>query len=264
MNTAPLLIDQAEGLTTLSLHNPGRRNAISLAGWTALRQAIMAVDDDPDCRVVVLRGSDGHFGAGADIGEFPTAFATEASTLAYFGEMEGAMRAIEHSAKPVIAAIDGLCIGACVALALACDIRIAADASSFAVTPAKIGIAYPYGDIQRLVRAIGPGAARSLLFTGDRLPAPEAARIGLIDHLAPAEAFEVEVDLLARRIAANSHFTVRSSKTAVKAILDGTDRDGTEYRKLLVAAVMGPDFAEGIAAFGERRAPRFPATTPPS
>ncbi|HEY0316396.1 MAG TPA: enoyl-CoA hydratase/isomerase family protein [Sphingomonas sp.] len=264
MTRPTLCIERRDGIATLLLNRPDRRNAIDAAGWHAIKAAVDAQNNDPDCLVMIIRGAGEHFGAGADIREFPVIFETREGIYAYFAAMEAAMEAIEATPKPVVAAIEGMCIGACVALALACDVRIASASSSFAITPAKLGIIYPYRDVARVVQAIGAGRARSLLFTGRAISGKEARDIGLIDHLVDDDGFDREVTSFASLLKRSSQATIRASKQAVRSVLGGMDASGAGYPDALVEAIEGIDFREGIAAFLTKRAPDFAFRSPPA
>lgn len=260
--TDHIITEKAEDITTIRLDRPRQKNAIALAGWQAIPAHIACAEADPDCRVIVLRGADGNFGAGADIAEFAHVLATPDQTLAYFAAMESAMQAFEHARKPVVAVVEGLCIGACVALSLACDIRIVSTDAIFAVTPARLGIAYPYGDVRRLLDALGPGRTKSLLFSGRRIDAHQAEIFGLVDHLVPAATFEADLAPLLHSITTASLWTITASKQAVRALLDGQSAASAGYPEHLATTVTGPDFIEGTTAFREKRAPRFTYTPP--
>jgi len=245
MDDPVLLCEHIDEITSIVMNRPEQRNAISLAGWRALTQAIADASADPACRVIVIRGASGNFGAGADIAEFDACFASSESTKAYFSQIEQTMASIESTPKPIIAAIEGLCIGACVALALACDIRIASQNSQFAITPAKLGLAYPYGDLGRVTRAIGPGYTRSLLFTGCRIGSDVALAIGLIEHVYKDEEFSTRLLAIARDVAASSRFTIKATKEAVRALAMGLSDELAGYPDVLIKAVSSEDFAEG-------------------
>jgi enoyl-CoA hydratase/carnithine racemase len=162
----------------LTLRRPEARNAIPLAGWDALGERIREAEG---ARALVLAGTAEAFCAGADLGDF-AAMEGDAAAAAAF--REGMRRGIEPLAAlpiPTIALVEGPCYGAGVALALACDLRLAGPGARFAITPAKIGISYPQEDVFRLVSRIGPGQAAKLLYTGGVVGADEALRIGLAD-----------------------------------------------------------------------------------
>jgi len=250
---------EVEGaVATLWLNGAPQRNALSLSTWEAIPAAVAEAEAATGCRVIVIRGRGGHFGAGGDIKEFCAVFADEASTLVYFDRMEAAMRSIETARLPTVALIEGLCVGACVALALACEIRLGAAASSYAITPAKLGIAYPYGDIARVVSAIGASRTKTLMYSGVAIPAETALVYGLIDRVIAADS---DTAAFVSAVAASSPWTIATTRRAIHNV--GLDRSNKAagYPETLVAAVTGTDFAEGMNAFIEKRTAVFSDVT---
>jgi enoyl-CoA hydratase/carnithine racemase len=134
---------------------------------------------------------------------------------------------------------------------MACDIRVASPAARFGITPAKLGLVYPLHDVKLLVDLVGPGQARRMLYTGELLPAEEAQRIGLIEIIADSS------DALTTQIATASGSSARTIKQFVRRVLDGQVADDAETLAIFAAAFTGPDFAEGTAAFVEKRKPEF-------
>lgn len=262
MIDAEVWANNSDGVTTIWLNRPKRKNAINMAGWIEIRSQVVLAGADPKCSVIVIRGAEGNFGAGADIGEFAEVFATPDRTLDYFAFMEAAMQSIERSPKPVLAAVEGLCFGACVALALACDVRIVSDGSVFAITPAKLGIVYPYGDVRRVVNAIGPGRAKSLLFSGREIDAHEAQIFGLVDHLIDTDNYSSKLADVIGSIVHASVWTISASKRAVRDLIDGKRPDAAGYPEMLAQTVVGIDFVEGTHAFRDKRKPEFPFFIP--
>ncbi len=173
----------------LTLDRPEARNAIPLDGWEALAARISEVAAS-EARLLVIAGAGGAFCAGADLSDFRRLAEEPDARVRFRAGMRAAFDALPALTIPVIAMIDGPCYGAGVALALACDLRLATDAARFAITPAKIGISYPQEDVQRLVALVGTGQASRLLFTGAGIDAAEATRIGLVEAVAadPREA----------------------------------------------------------------------------
>jgi enoyl-CoA hydratase/carnithine racemase len=228
--TPALMFDGA--CATLIFDRPDRRNAINLASWRALPLLIGDAVARRETRVIVIRGAGGNFAAGADIAEFDIVFADRTATLAYLDDMSAATAAIEAAPVPVIAQINGLCIGAGVAIAAACDLRIAADDARFAITPAKLGLAYSAADTRRVIRAIGASATRDLLFTGRTIAAAEAL--------------------------ATSAWTHARSKAIVQRVLAGQIDDDEVTRGWFADAPETADYLEGLAAFRARRTPVFP------
>ena len=173
-------LEQQDGVAALTLDRPEARNAIPLAGWNELTGKIAEVERSK-ARLLVVTGAGIAFCAGADLSDFALLQHDEATRIRFREEMRAALDALRDLPIPSIAAVDGACYGAGVALAMACDLRVAGSDSRFAITPAKYGISYPQEDVHRLVELVGPGQAARLLFTGVAIDAAEAARIGLVE-----------------------------------------------------------------------------------
>jgi enoyl-CoA hydratase/carnithine racemase len=245
-------------VATLTLNRPGARNALNLAMWRALPEILAQISADQAIRALIVRGAGGHFASGADISEFPVVFADHASALDYGALIETATNALAALDRPVIALIEGYCIGAGLAIALACDLRIAADDARLGAPPAKLGLIYSLGDTRRLIQAVGVSGAKAMLFTGALTPAPEALRLGLVDEVHAPEAVEGAARAKALEIAALSGWSIRTSKAVIDRVLAGATADTDETRAWFADAVLGPDFAEGLAAFKAKRPPVFP------
>lgn len=254
-----LTLQYDQDVAVLTLAQPGRHNAISAAMWAGLSDALSDVAQRPEARVLIVRGADGHFAAGADITEFESVFADHASALRYAATMGTALDMLARLPIPTLAVIEGFCIGAGVALALACDLRIASVDARFAVTPAKLGLMYTLADTHRLVGAVGASLAKDLLFTGRRIGAPDALAMRLVDELHdPATLMSASL-IKARQIAAASPWSVRHAKAVVGLIGQGTTDDTEATRAWFADATQGADFKEGLAAFRAGRPPRFAA-----
>jgi enoyl-CoA hydratase/carnithine racemase len=250
----------ADGIGTITIDRPGKRNAMSTAMWLRLPVLLESFAADPSVRVVVLTGAGGDFSAGADIGELadigrrgiphPSTIAEEA--LAAFP-------------KPTIAAIEGFCVGGGCQLATACDLRFGTAGARFGITPARLGIVYPLSATRRLVRQVGASAAKYLLYSAELITADHALRIGLLDEVVENGAIRDRVKAFAATLASRSLLTQQATKEIVTAITE--DAEGAESitdRWLREAAAPTADMHEGIAAFQERRAPDFPWTSPAS
>jgi enoyl-CoA hydratase/carnithine racemase len=244
-------------VATLLLNRPTSRNALNAAIWRGLPRIMERVTADPGVRVLVVRGAGGAFASGADIGEFPTLFADHAAALAYGALLEAATASIEACDKPVIAAIEGYCIGAGLAVALACDLRLASTSARLGAPPARLGLIYSLGDTRRLVSAVGPSAAKAMLFTARLHDAAQALRLGLIDEVHEPEAFDPAVRATAETIAALSPHSIGRAKAMVALVTGGLRQETDETRNWFAQAATGPDFAEGLAAFRAKRAPVF-------
>ena len=243
-------------LATLTLRQPHKRNALGLQDWRALPPLIATAERHEAVRVIVIRGEGGHFGAGNDIAELAALSADEAVVFAE--AMADAAFAVEAAAKPVVMAIEGACYGGSVALALAGDLRVATGTAMFAITPAKLGLLYLRSDLQRLTAAIGLGASKRLLYTGEAIDAARAEAIGLVDAVFPPDRFESGLQQLVASIAGGAPSTLRRTKDMLRGLAHGRAEPETTASLLLFAeATQGPDFREGHAAFIGKRRPRF-------
>ncbi|HYI39828.1 MAG TPA: enoyl-CoA hydratase/isomerase family protein [Allosphingosinicella sp.] len=233
----------------LHLDRPEARNAIPVQGWALLAhrcgEAVRS-----GARLLVVTGTKEAFCAGADLEDFP-AFAADPKAASGFRRMmRTGLDALRDLPIATIAAIEGPCYGAGVALAMACDMRVAGEGARFAITPAKFGISYPQEDVARLVALVGPGQASRLLLAAETIDSVEAARIGLVE-LAAAEA-GAAVDQLAGTILANSGESVAVLKRAIRLANEGADRDDGQDGRF--DTLFGsPDFRARLAALRPRR-----------
>lgn len=251
------LILQSQGpVAELLINRPARKNAFHNAMWEALPALVHQAMDDEAVRVLIIRAADGGtFCAGADIGEFSRHAQDAEWRNANQSAINRATAALSRAAKPVIAQIEGDCIGGGCGLALACDFRLASPAARFGITPAKLGIVYPFHDTKNLVDLVGPAVAKRLIFTGDLISSEEALRIGLADDV--TEDVATAAQQLAQTMASRSQHTIRESKLMIRRIIDGQAEDSPETLTVFNQAFSGKDFAEGIGAFLEKRTPKF-------
>jgi enoyl-CoA hydratase/carnithine racemase len=253
-----LIRTTAEGaIGRLILNRPEKRNAISGAMWRAIPDAIAGLDADPAVRVILLEGAGGDFASGADIAEFDTVYATRAASAAYADDMARAMDALCACRTPRIAVIRGVCIGGGVAVALCCDLRFAEAGARFAVTPAKLGIAYCFEDTRRLVACVGEAAAKDILFSGRKLDAASAFQHRLVDAVFPAATLEDEAAAYANMVAANSPASIAVARDFIALVQSGQLSDTEATRKAYLDILEGPDFQEGKSAFYAKRPPQF-------
>ncbi|WP_213980114.1 enoyl-CoA hydratase/isomerase family protein [Sphingomonas sp. dw_22] len=233
-------------IATIALARPEARNALPIAAWEAIAAAAREIGD---ARAVILRSDvPGIFSAGADIREFEQLQADPGLRIRFREAMRAGIEAVAALPMPVIAAIDGGCFGAAVALVLAADIRVAGNGAEFATTPARLGIGYPQQDVARLRAQVGRGVAATMLFTGDWVKADEAKAIRLVEIRAK-NAGDTAL-AIARTVAANAPQAVRQLKRALGGPAVDLDQAFDD-------AFGGPEFAEGLAAFGRRRKPVY-------
>lgn len=257
-----LLVEAADGdgVATITLNRPEKRNAIDFETWGLLRDAATRLGADPAVRVVVLTGAGGlAFSAGADIADFPAHRSDAALAREYAEAFEGALDAVERMPKPVICKIRGICVGGGCELATAADLRVASEDSYFAIPVAKIGVLLGYNEMRRLLRLVGPGHASALLLGARRVDAQEALRIGLVTEAVPPERLDERVASLAREMAAYAPLTQAGHKRIIQTTLRDPALAGLtdEERGLPLAVFDTEDAREGYRAFLEKRPPRF-------
>jgi enoyl-CoA hydratase/carnithine racemase len=236
----------SDGTATVTISNPAKRNAMTSEMWRALPPLVERLAGDRAVRALVLTGAGETFCAGADIGSLRES-AGEEKGLAVAAE-----EALARFPKPTLAAIRGYCVGGGCQLAAACDLRFAEEGAFFGVTPAKLGIVYPAASTQRLVRLVGPSAAKYLLFSGELIGSVRALRTGLVDEVLPDGELDKRVAEFASVLASRSQLTQAAAKEFADAVA------GEERIAYWEEQARGSgDTAEGVAAFLERRPPRF-------
>lgn len=254
-----ILAGAADGIARIVVNNPEKRNAVSLAMWEAVAGALAGFAADPSLRVLIVSGAGGRaFVSGADISRFEQERTGEDAVARYNIAAEAAYASLAAFPRPVIAAIDGACVGGGLALAVACDIRLAAEDSRFGLPAARLGLGYPFSGIARLIGVVGRAAAAEILFTAALYDAAQAKAWGLVNRLLPAGEVQAAAEALAAQIAANAPLTVAAAKRAlVEHARDGQARDLAAVQAMVAAAFASADYREGQAAFRDKRPPRF-------
>ncbi len=249
---------QEDGLFWIIFDNEGRMNALDKAMWAALPELIGEAEQSDSVRVVILRGAGARaFSAGADISEFEQE-RTGAGAKAYDALNQAAFEAVRHCGKPTIAMISGFCLGGGLELALCCDMRLATEVSEFAIPAARLGIGYNPRWFAPLLAAVSPAFAKEMLFTGKRYTAEEALSTGLVNLVVGQRELETKTRALADAIAANAPLAIHAAKRAVDAHLRTPDEAELKALDALVQACFeSADYAEGRAAFREKRNPKF-------
>lgn len=264
MQTIPSLSSRLQAIKQgaigwLVIDNEARRNALSLDMWLALPALVQQMDDDPDIRVIVLRGAgEKVFVAGADISEFETLRATAESARAYEASNIEAFAALREARKPVIAMVHGFCLGGGMGLAAACDLRFAANDATFGIPAARLGVGYPPSAIRDIVNLVGPARAKDIFFSARRYTAEEALATGLIDRSVPADDLAQTVEIYCNQLIANAPLTQQAAKATINALADDpAEIDWTALQAMADACFDSEDFAEGRTAFLEKRTPAF-------
>ncbi|KAA9154807.1 enoyl-CoA hydratase [Amycolatopsis acidicola] len=240
---------------TLTFARPEKKNAITHGMWSAIPEIVAGVEADPALKVLVLTGAGQDFSAGADISEFRELRSTADGAAAYDKAVEGAVTALSGMRKPTVAKIRGNCIGGGCQLSVACDFRFAEPGSRFGITPAKLGIVYDFLSTRQLVSLIGPAHARYFLLSGRLIDGRRAREIGLLNDVFAS--LDEEVAAFAETLCARSQSSIRGMNRIIGKILAGQEESDAEVEEIRSAALHGEDYAEGVAAFLERRAPKF-------
>lgn len=254
-----MLASVDDGVGYVTFNQPEKRNAMSIAMWTGLEEILDAFAADDGVRVVVLSGAgDKAFVSGADISQFEKSRSNADAQREYGRQTSSGRDKLAAFAKPVIARIRGFCLGGGLGIAMLADLRIAAEGSTFGIPAARLGIAYGPDMTTRLVDLVGPAEARMILYTGARIEAAEALRIGLVNRVVPAEALDATVRDLAATLAANAPLSLRASKTVIEQVgLDESARDVAVIEAAIQACFDSADYREGRTAFMEKRRPAF-------
>jgi enoyl-CoA hydratase len=214
MNFECIIYEKYPRIATIKLNRPRVLNAMNKQLWLEMQAALDDAKNDPDVKVLVVTGEGRAFSTGADLKESKTRTMEEYRD--YLEELQEASRKIIRFEKPTIAAINGYALGSGYELALACDVRIAADDAQIGSPEAKVTSSVTGGAFRLVQDLIGPGKAKELLFTGDYIDGREAERIGLVNKSVPREKLEAEVRQMAEKIAANSAISLKMIKKGLQ------------------------------------------------
>ena len=252
-----LLLDVSGGVALLKVNRPKALNALNADTLNELDQAFVALTADREVRVIIVTGTgEKAFVAGADIAAMVDKTAMEARDLARLAQ--GVLNRIERCPKPVIAAVNGYALGGGCELAMACDIRLAADTARLGQPEINLGIIPGWAGTQRLARLVGKGKAKQLILTGDMVDADEACRIGLVEQVVPAAELVEASRLLATKLASKGEVALRLAKDAIDNGLEMESLKGGEYEAELFGLCFSTtDQKEGMLAFLEKRKAQF-------
>jgi enoyl-CoA hydratase len=254
MTDGEVLVDVRGAVGWITFSNPAKRNALSGQMFAAALVAIEKLDGDSSVRVIALRGADGTFVSGADIGGL-----SGGAGRADAGP--DIMKQVERAGKPVVAVLEGWCLGGGTLLALAADLRIGTPGLKFGIPAARLGAAYPPDAVTALVRVAGQGLAAQLLLGGQPIDGRRAYDTGLLNWLFDEPEFQTKSAGVLDALAAGAPLTLLASKRAIAAAFDGQHSErGAAAGAAARACWRSADFAEGREAFLAKRAPRFTGT----
>jgi enoyl-CoA hydratase/carnithine racemase len=256
-----LVLDHpGEAVARLTLSNPDKRNALDHELLDGLASVLPELDRGIEVRCVVITGAGSMFSAGYDIGDIPEeAFAEEAESLVAH-PFHAAMEALSAHPYPVVAAINGHCLGGGLELAVRCDLRICATGATLGMPPARLGLIYSHTGLERFIDVIGAARTKELFLTGRNVSAERAEEIGLVHEVVSDQRLEGAALALAAEIAGNAPLSLRGNKRVIETLVSYrrlTEEQEEELVELRRSCFASEDFREGIRAFGEKRKPRW-------
>ncbi|MDY0308967.1 MAG: enoyl-CoA hydratase-related protein [Castellaniella sp.] len=245
-------------VATVTLDHPGRLNAITVAMWTELAEIFGRLSADEHLRCVVVRGAGGHFAAGADIREFPQVRADQAGVMAYHRQVIApALRAVGACIHPVVAAIEGVCVGGGLEIASRCDLRLAVRGARFGAPINRLGFPMAPDEMRGLLELAGRAVTLEILLEGRVFDADEALAKGLLTRVVAGEALEAELTATVSRLCAGAPLAARLNKsTAARLTGDPAPLSDAEWRACFAYAD-GPDHRQGVQAFLQGTDPVF-------
>ncbi len=254
-----ILVQPAGAIATVVINRPKMRNAISLAMWTEIARVTEGLAKDGSVRAIVYRGAGREaFASGADISEVKENRKDTESALRYNAQTSAAYTTIRECPKPTIAMIFGFCIGGAMAVAMACDMRFAAEGSKFGIPAARLSIIYGADSVGQLVDLVGPAYAKDILYSARTVGDREALAMGFIQRLLPPDELEEYTYDYLRKVADNAPLSVQGAKLTIESYLLGlTEERRKKLKALGLEAFESEDYKEGTRAFLEKRAPRF-------
>ncbi len=250
-------VECREEIAEVILARPDKLNALNLAGWRSLAERMRALDEDTDLRCVLIRGiGDRAFAAGADISAFPEERSTPQQARIYAEAVHDALEAVESCRHPVIAAIEGVCVGGGLELACAADLRIAGRTARFGIPIKKLGLTMSYPELARLLRLVGPAHAAEILLEGEIFDAGRAFSMGLVNRVVEAGRAVGEAREAAARIAEGAPLVARLHKRFIRRLQDPAPLSEAEREEPFFCLESG-DYRRGVEAFIAKRRPEF-------
>lgn len=261
MNEEKQIIVHVDGpVCTVTINRPEKRNSLSTGVLQLLSQTLDDLDGRIDIRAIIIRGTgDKAFCAGFDISEIPVGDGDKVGS----GEhelLEETFSRVRNVKQPVIAMINGICVGAGLDLAINCDFRIAREGIRLGMTPAKLGVTYHPAGLNRFIQLVGVNATKELFYTGRLISPARALEMGLLNQVVPAEELEKTVFSLAREIAGNAPLSLMSLKYTINKLVEKVSlapQEEETIKQMTIRAFNSEDLVEGQRAFAEKRKPRF-------
>ena len=258
--TEKLIATKDGAIGWLTFNNPARRNALSIDMWEGIPVVLEQFEQDPDIRVIVLRGTleAKAFISGADISEFEKRRASNRDAAGYNETSARAFGSVEKCKKPTIAMIQGYCLGGGLAFALGCDLRLAGDTSRYSIPAAKLGLGYGWPGVKKMIDLTGPAYAKEIFLTGRQFNAAEALLMGLLNRVMPDAELEAYTRSYCAMIAENAPLTIEAIRAAASEIGRPDGQIDSKHLEALVARCFdSEDYKEGRNAFLEKRKPAF-------
>lgn len=259
MTDAYVAYDAHDGAARLTLTQPARLNAMTFDMWASVPTLVARADADADVRVIVVQGAgEKAFCAGADISQFGEQRTGDAAVAAYEKAVGAAMAALANARKPSVALVRGLAFGGGLALAMCCDLRFGETTARLRIPAARLGLGYAFANVEALVARLGLGPASDLLLSARIIDGVEGLRLGVFNSVWGADAFAREAATAVGAIASNAPLTLQALKFALReSVKPHAQRDRAGADALVEACFRSADYAEGQAAFAQKRAPRF-------
>jgi len=256
-----LILDRpAEAVARLRLNNPEKLNPLDHEVLDAIATEMPQLAEGIEVRCVVITGTGRAFSAGYDIGTIPDSTFEEDAEALVAHPFHAAMEAVSAHPYPVVAAINGHCLGGGLELAVRCDLRLCADGAKLGMPPARLGLIYSHTGLERFIDVVGVAATRELFLTARNVTAERAERMGLVSEVVGADGLEAAALELAAEIAANAPLSMAGNKRAIEEIARAARLDPETERELIElrrSCFTSQDFREGIRAFAEKRKPQW-------
>lgn len=254
MQFETITVDIRESVGHITLNRPKALNALNLQMMQELCRVAQDMDRDEEVSLIILRGSERAFAAGADIKEMSEMSFSQVHQIDLFTGWD----ALTRIRTPIVAAVSGYALGGGCELAMLCDLILASDTAKFGQPEINLGIIPGIGGTQRLARAIGKAQTMDMVFTGRTMSAQEAKEQGLVARVIPTDGFEAEIDKFAQSVVQKSQIAIRTAKEAINTAFESSLSEGVHLERRLVHGLFATqDQKEGMAAFMEKREPSF-------